>query len=592
MKRAVIFLLVLLIAVSGLCYAVDRAVRAQLAETIRQIQSDKHTSLASWEYDSISRRLVLRDVQYAAPENGLTVTAQELQAVISLRAILHAAPQLDFLLSSQGYLTLLDDWQGTDVTLRQSLPEGEENDCTVARVEGSALAVAVEQFKRLRDASTDAAFLRDCAFRSLRLEKPAFSRRGGQQTPIRLEAGTLELEKANIRQDMIARILLTGFSYSAGEDSLRLKEATLTELRPVTVWETFRKAAPDTFWDSLLVDISCGALQLKGGELGLSGQNAIPGKFTYSFEGVEMTRGEKAGLLKHILVDQAKLTLPLYSYTPAEISISFDRHELYDVLLAETIALVKNGTLPLTNVFDTPNVQEDSIPQPLFSRNLLKGICLTSDELTISADQAETLWEMKGDTQTSASTVTNIVFPKPTLRYIAAQFETPGLEELRCNFTEHQSLSNGIGTVKGSLTMDGLCDLDYSGEFKMKSLLSQPNTFRHLDMRLTDKGLMASLALNIDENPTVARMGMETLAQMVTANLPNGETMLPAIKTFIATPGELRMNITGDDWIDMQMQQMNNPLWLLQLATRLHLEATPGTPLEESVKAHLKKAAQ
>ena len=206
MKRAVIFLLVLLIAVSGLCYAVDRAVRAQLAETIRQIQSDKHTSLASWEYDSISRRIVLRDVQYAAPENGLTVTARELQAVISLRAILHAAPQLDFLLSSQGYLTLLDDWQGTDVTLRQSLPEGEENDCTVARVEGSALAVAVEQFKRLRDASTDAAFLRDCAFRSLRLEKPAFARRGGQQTPIRLEAGTLELEKAKIYEQLMGEL--------------------------------------------------------------------------------------------------------------------------------------------------------------------------------------------------------------------------------------------------------------------------------------------------------------------------------------------------------------------------------------------------
>lgn len=590
MKRAVIFLLVLLMAVAGLCYAVDRAVRAQLAETLRQLQSDKRASLASWDYDSFSRRLVLRDVQYTSPEDGLTFTARELQAAISLRAILHAVPQLDFLLSPQGYLTLLDDWQGTDVTLRQSLSDGEGNDCAVARVEGSVLAVAVERFKDLRDASADAAaILRDCAFRSLRLEKPAFTQRSGQQTPMRLEAGTLELEKADIRQDMIARTLLTGFSCSAGEDSLRLKEATLTELRPVTVWETFRKAAPGTFWDSLLVDISCGALQIKGGELGVSGQNAMPGRFAYSFEGLEMTRGEKAGLLKQILVDRAKLTFPPSSHTPGEITISFDRHELYDVLLAETIALVKAGTLPLTNEFDAPNVQERSIPHPLFSRNLLKGICLAGDEFTITANQMETLWDKKEDTQTTANTITDLVIPLSALRALGMQFAHPGLKELRCKFTERQSLSDGIVTTSGSLTADGLCDLDYSVEGQMLGMFTPMDTFRHLDMRLTDKGLMAITALNIAEEPAVARMTMESMAQMLAANLPNGETLLPAVKTFIATPGELKIGIDGDDWIPIQAE---NPLWLLQLVTRLQLEAVPGTPLEDRVKAQLEKAEQ
>ena len=83
-------------------------------------------------------------------------------------------------------------------------------------------------------------------------------------------------------------------------------------------------------------------------------------------------------------------------------------------------------------------------------------------------------------------------------------------------------------------------------------------------------------------------MFMDTLAQMLAANLPNGTAVLPALKTFIATPGELKIGITGDDWIPVQA---DNPLWLLQLVTRLQVESTPGkTPLADLVKARLEKA--
>lgn len=587
MKRAVIFLLVLLIAVAGLCYAADRAVRAQLAETLRQLQADKRVSLASWDYASFSRRLVLRDVEYSSPEDGLTFTARELQAAISLRAILHAAPQLDFLLSPQGYLTLLDDWQGTDVTLRQNLADGAKNDCAIASVAGSTLAVSVEQFKNLRNASADAAaILRGCAFRSLKLEKPAFTWQEGQMAPTQMEAGVLELEKADIRQDLIGRILLTDLSCHAGEDSLRLKETTLTELRPVTIWEVFKKSSPDTFWEALFADLVCGTLQIKDGKLEIAAPNDASSKPAYNFAMLEMTRGEKAGMLKQLVIDQVNLMLPPSAQLPTEIVVNFGRQELHDVLLAEAIAFLKSDSLPWVDELmgrDRPVGEKRSF-QPFFSRHLVKDIRLTFNEVTVTADQVETLWNAEGDTQNAANTITDLVIPMSVMPFVHI-----GLKELRCKFTERQSLNNGIVTASGSLTADGLCDLDYNVEGQMAGMFSPMNTFRHLDMRLTDKGLMALTALNIAEEPAVARMTMESMAQMLAANLPNGETLLPAVKTFIATPGELKIGIDGDEWIPIQAE---NPLWLLQLVTRLQLEAVPGSPLEERVKAQREKAAQ
>ena len=138
------------------------------------------------------------------------------------------------------------------------------------------------------------------------------------------------------------------------------------------------------------------------------------------------------------------------------------------------------------------------------------------------------------------------------------------------------------------IQLDSLCDVEYVYEMRGKSILGPWTGLRHLDIRLTDKGLMPIVALNVDQDPAVAQMSMDTLAQMLAANLPNGAAVLPALKTFIATPGELKIGIAGDDWIPVQP---DNPLWLLQLVTRLQVESTPGkSPLADLVKAQLEKA--
>lgn len=599
MKRAVIFLLVLLIAVGGLCYALDKTVRSHLADALRQAQDAKLISLASWEYDSLSRRLALHDVRSSAATDGgtLTLTAREVQADLSLRAILHGIPALDFLLSPQGYLTLLDDWRLTDVALRKTLPDGAEDDFAAPRATGTALAVTTEQFKNLRDGKLEPALaLSQCAFRALRLEKPVFSQRlPHQRYPYKLEAEALELDKGDMRQDRIGGILLKDFSSTAGPDALRLKEMRLTDLRPATLLKAVGAASFEAMWDALSKDVPCTTLRISGSELFVPDDNGRPFSLC-GFDSLELTRGENGHVLKLAAINQVRLTFPPSPSTP-QVSLSIARSEVKDLDLVGASLFIKDSSFAWAAMLDarTLTAQENKLAEivlarPLFSRYLARDIRLSLDNLAASAEQVDTTWTMRDDTQSIASTLTNLVIPTSALSVCVPTVTFPGLKELRCNFTDQQSLTNGIATIKGKMVMDGLCDLTYGCEGRARNLFFQPNAFRHLDMRLTDKGLMAIAALNIDREPAIARMALESLAQIVTDNLPNGKTHLPALTTFINTPGELEIRLTGDEWIDFR--QPGNELAVLeQLTRRLQLTATPGgASLAEAVKAQLEKA--
>ena len=197
-------------------------------------------------------------------------------------------------------------------------------------------------------------------------------------------------------------------------------------------------------------------------------------------------------------------------------------------------------------------------------------------------------WTMQGDTQRTDNTITNLVIPTAAVNALLPTLTFPGLRELRFTFTDQQSLTDGISTVSGKTILDGLCELTYSCEGKARNLLTPPPVFRHLDLRLTDKGLMAIVALNIDKDPAVARMTLESLIQIVASGLPQGQTHLPALTAFIDRPGELNLRITGDDWI---AQPDKAPHVLDQIISRLQLTATPGNaPLADAVKAQLEKA--
>lgn len=598
MKRAVIFLLVLLIAVGGLCYAVDKIVRASLADMLRQAQDDKLISLASWDYEPLSRRLVLHDVRRAiSADDGrtLVVTVREAQAALSLRAVLHAVPALDFLLSPQGYLTLLDDWRLTDVALRQTLPNGEEDDFAAPRATGASLAVTTEQFKKLRAGDTEAALaLSHYAFRSLRLEKPTLSQRLPHQPhPQKLEAEALELEKGDLRQGRIGGILLQGFSSTAGPDALRLKEMRLTDLRPANLLKAAETNSLEIIWDALSADVPCTTLHIDGSELFVPDEEGRPFSIC-GFDSLELTRGEDGQTLKQLAINKVRLALPPTASTP-QISLNIARTEVQDFHLAGAKPFIKEGPFAWATAFDVQNqaAQENKLAalvldRPLFSRSLARDIRLSLDNLAVSAEQMGITWTMQGDTQRTENTLTNLVIPTSTLSACVPTLTFPGLKELRCNFTDQQSLTNGILTVNSKIVMDGLCEVTYNCEGKTRNLISPTFLFRHFDARLTDKGLMAVVALNIDRDPAVARMALESLAQIVAANLPNGATLLPALTTFIDKPGELGIRLTGDEWIDFRG---NEHAMLEQLTRRLQLTATPGdTPLAEVVEAQLKKA--
>lgn len=598
MKRAVIFLLVLLIAVGGLCYGLDTATRALLAETLRQAQDDKRVSFASWEYDSLSRSLVLHDVRTeiaAADGRTISATVREVRAGLSLRAILHGVPALDFLLSPQGYLVLLDDWRLTEFALRQTLPTGGEDDFAAPLVTGEALAVTTEQFKKLRAGDTESTLaLSQCAFRVLRLEKPTLSQRQPHQSrPSKLEAEALELEKGDIRQDRIGGILLTGFSSTAGADALRLKEMRLTDLRPATLLQAVGAASLEAVWDALSKDMPCTTLRISGSELVVPDEEGRPFSLC-GFDSLELTRGEEGHILKHAAINQVHLALPPSPALP-QVSLSFARSEVNDLDLVGATPLIREGLLAWPAALDAGNsaaleskLSGIAFARPLFSRYQARDIRLSLDNLAASVEQIGMTWTMQGNTQSTASNVTNLVIPTAAVNALLPALTFPGLRELRFTFTDQQSLTDGISSINGKAIMDGLCELTYSCEGKASNLLTPPPVFRHLDLRLTDKGLMAIVALNIDKDPAVARMALESLVQIVASGLPQGQTHLPAISTFIDRPGELNLRIAGDDWI---AQPDKAPQVLDQIIARLQLTATPGkASLADAIRTQLEKA--
>lgn len=580
MKRALTFLLVLLIAVGGLCYAVDTAIRTLLAAGIQKIQDEKDASLASWEYDSFSRRLVLHDVRYPLPEKSITLTAQEVQATVSLRAALHALPVLDFLLSPQSYLTLLDDWQGTGFSCEQASPNGEQARLTIARLEGAGLAISGEQFKKLRKGSKDPwEVLSHLAVASLLLDEPEMSWTLRQEPSLRLRLDKGVLEKWDT-QGRIHSIRLEKCAIQEdNKPAVQLGSLTITSLMTRTLAKLSSLNDAARTWDAFIEDIPFASLAVTDMDMRRPGE-------MYTLSGFEIARAEEARRLKRLSF-QKMLLEGKNAHDTA--SIRLDECEVRDLTLPNSAQAAELRRAAKDPQLLGHLLASKGPDKPLFSRALFKNLSIQNNDMTIALELLDNSWTQEQDTQTITGTMTNLLVPKSVfLKSSPRPVALPGLKEFRFNASATQTFSGKASHMKGNIVADSLCDLDYSYEMQGKSVLGPWTALRHLDIRLTDKGLMPILACNINKDPAAAQMGMDALTQMVAANLPNGETLLPPLRKFVANPGELKIGITGDEWIPVQT---NNPLWLLQAVTRLRIESTPGkSSLADLVKAQLEKA--
>lgn len=577
MKRAITFLLVLLLVAGGLCYAVDTAIRTLLANGVQKIQDQKDASIASWEYDSFSRRLVLHDVRYPLPEKDATVTAREVQATVSLRAALHSLSALDFLLSPQSYLTLLDAWQGTELSCEQTSPEGDRALLTIGRVEGDGLAISGEQFKKIRSGSRDLQeTLTQLAVRSLLLEKTELNLIPQDKPDLKLTLDKGTLEKWDT-QGRIGSIRLEKCALlKDDEPPLQMGSLTVTGLMPRTLEKLGGLEDAAQIWDALIEDIPFTSLAMTDADLPFSHETCRLGGF-------EIARAEKARSLKQISL--RKLQLNVADAGGAPLDMRFDEFSIQDLALPESKLIEK------LRAVNDPYVLELFLAgvarEPIFSHALIKSLNVSTNGIAVTMELLDNTWTQDQGTQTLTSTMTNFLIPTTLLAASPIPVKLPGLKELRFNASGTQTFTGEASRLEGKFTADSLCDVEYGYEMRGKSILGPWTGLRHLDIRLTDKGLMPIVALNVDQDPAVAQMSMDTLAQMLAANLPNGAAVLPALKTFIATPGELKIGITGDDWIPVQP---DNPLWLLQLVTRLQVESTPGkSPLADLVKAQLEK---
>lgn len=582
MKRSLIFLLILLVVAGGLLYAADRAIRSHIDATLQQAQAEKQLSISSWEYDSLSRRLVLHDVRadFSSTEAGVPYLAREIRADINLRALLHAIPQLDFLLPAQGYLTLLDAWQGTDI--QQAISSPDTGDCrlSVARMEGEGLAIPVAQFKKLRDGTeTPDNALRQSATRSLVLENVAFTLRQPHQAAYEMTLGKGRLEKWDI-QGGIGSIHLEKCALRQENTPpiLQLGSLAVNDLVP----QALQKLAPlkdaAQVWDALIADIPFTSLAATDAEMRTPSETCALG-------GVDVVRADEPRRLKRLALRKVRLE----GKSPRSTTKTrIDDYAVQDLVLPDS-ALATEFLLAADDPQLLERFLENHAPDaPLFSRSVLKNLSCDLNGISGSLELLENIWTQEKDTQTITSTVTNFLLPASALQASPLPVALPGLKELRLSMSGTQSLTRGDARFSGKVVADSLCELEYQYEAQGRSIIGPWTSLRHLDSRLTDKGLMAVIALNIDPNPAVAKMSMEALAQVIAENLPNGREALPALRTFIATPGELKLSITGDDWLPIQG---NDPLWLLQLATRLRLDATPGkSSLADLVTAQQKKA--
>lgn len=581
MKRSLIFLLILLVVAGGLLYAADTVIRSQIEATLQQAQAEKQLSISSWEYDSLSRRLVLHDVKadFSSTGTGVPYLAREIRGDINLRALLHSIPQLDFLLPAQGYLTMLDAWQGTNVSHDSSSPDAGDCRLSVARMEGEGLAIPVAQFKKLRDGTeTPDKALRQGVTRSLVLENVAFTFRQPHQPTYEMTLGKGRLEKWDM-QGGIGSIYLEKCALRQ-EDSLALQLGTLTmtDLVPQAMEKLGSLKDMAQVWDTFIEDIPFTSLAVTDAEMRQPTDTFVLG-------GLDIVRAEGPRRLKQLAFRKMRLE---GNGGEGSASIRLVDYAMRDLVLPDS-ALAKEFLLAV----EDPRLFEAFLAnhapdKPFFSHMLLKDADCGLGGISVSLELLDTTWALEGDTQTLVSTIRNFLIPGSMLQAMPLPFALPGLKEIRLSMSSTQTLTNGESRHSGKIVADSLCELAYQHEAQGKSVLGPWTTLRHLDSRLTDKGLMAIIALNIAPDPAVAQMGMETLAQVVAENLPNGREALPALRTFIATPGELRLSITGDDWIPIQG---DDPLWLLQLAPRLRLDATPGkNSLADLVAAQQAKA--
>lgn len=232
-------------------------------------------------------------------------------------------------------------------------------------------------------------------------------------------------------------------------------------------------------------------------------------------------------------------------------------------------------------------LQEFYAEQPAFS--LLKfsdAALLDQQRLMLSLGEIQLDWLQDGAAQILGSSLRDLNIPALVIQSLLP-VKLPGLDALHINGNGTIRCADGLAHTTGSLTVDSVAGLAYSYDVPSAGVLvTRQDNLSNLDMTLTDKGLMALIALNISPDAATSRMILSAGTVALNDGSEHGAAVSQALQTFIARPGTLRLTSQPDTPLSLAGADAGSLLPLL------HLTATPGPRTLESLVEALSRATQ
>ncbi len=227
--------------------------------------------------------------------------------------------------------------------------------------------------------------------------------------------------------------------------------------------------------------------------------------------------------------------------------------------------------------------------QPAFSLLTLSGLTVCSRPITLLSLQELRLdWLQDGDSQTLRSSLRDLSIPVSVMRLLLPPVNMPGIDALHINGNGTVRCAEGLGHVTGSVNVESVAGLSYAYDMPTASV---PGTVAdeicNLDMTLTDKGLMALIAVNISPDAATSRMILSAGTAALNDGSDNGAAMMQALQDYIARPGTL--HLTSQPGVPLLLFSASDPASQLSL---LRLTATPGPRTLEALVEALPRTAQ
>ena len=233
-------------------------------------------------------------------------------------------------------------------------------------------------------------------------------------------------------------------------------------------------------------------------------------------------------------------------------------------------------------------LQEFYAEQPAFSLLTLSGLTVRNRPVTLlSLQELRMDWLQDGDSQTLGSSLRDLSIPVSVLRLLLP-VNLPGMDALHINGNGTVRCAEGLGHVTGSVNVESVAGLSYAYDMPTASVLGTvADEISNLDMTLTDKGLMALIAVNISPDAATSRMILSAGTAALNDGSDNGAAMMQALQDFIARPGSL--HLTSQPGVPLFLFSASDPASQLSL---LRLTATPGPRTLEALVEALPRTAQ